>query len=180
MELQIPGRPFVTPWRRGQRPVSAEGETRRPSYSAQPRDFAKQSAPTSPAAEEESAAILNTIESNILEAIGTKRMVGEKIAKPAGYPFNSNLKATLSSMRKRGMTGPPLESLSSTAGPCGPCRLDRDVRSLPPTPTHRQGQPGRIREDLPRPPPAGLPRPLKQNMLPVNIPVVVVIRILNM
>jgi len=48
---------------------------------------------------------LNDTERNILEALGQGTMTGEKLAKRAGYPFNSNLKSTLSSLRKRGILG---------------------------------------------------------------------------
>lgn len=44
-------------------------------------------------------------EENILEALGRDTMIGEKLAKKAGYPYNSNFKSTLSSLRKRGILG---------------------------------------------------------------------------
>ncbi len=46
---------------------------------------------------------LTDTEENILEVIGYGKMSGAQIAKGAGYPLNSNLKATLSSLRKRGI-----------------------------------------------------------------------------
>lgn len=46
---------------------------------------------------------LNEAETNILEALGDGRMIGEIVAKKAGYPFNSNFKNTLSSLVKRGL-----------------------------------------------------------------------------
>src|ERR1043166_9329885 len=51
---------------------------------------AEKSAPNSSAAER--TAPLTDTEQNLLEALGTKRMTGEALAKKAGYPFNSNLK----------------------------------------------------------------------------------------
>jgi hypothetical protein len=49
--------------------------------------------------------ILSDTEQNILEALGTQTMTGEVLAKRAGYPYNSNFKNTLSSLRKRGILG---------------------------------------------------------------------------
>ncbi len=48
---------------------------------------------------------LSHAERTIIEAIGTKTLIGEKLAKTAGYPCNSNFKSTLSSLRKRGILG---------------------------------------------------------------------------
>lgn len=48
---------------------------------------------------------LSDTERNILEALGTQTMTGEVLAKKAGYPYNSNFKSTLSSLRKRGILG---------------------------------------------------------------------------
>jgi len=48
---------------------------------------------------------LNDTDKNIIEALGTKTLIGEELAKKAGYPFNSNFKSTLSSLRKRGILG---------------------------------------------------------------------------
>lgn len=48
---------------------------------------------------------LTDSESNIIEALGTDTLVGEKIAKKAGYPYNSNFKSTLSGLRKRRIIG---------------------------------------------------------------------------
>ena len=48
---------------------------------------------------------LSDTEANIVEALGTQRLTGEALAKQAGYPFNSNFKSTLSSLRKRGVLG---------------------------------------------------------------------------
>lgn len=46
---------------------------------------------------------LNESESNILEALGDRTMIGEELAAKAGYSFNGNFKATLSSLVKRGI-----------------------------------------------------------------------------
>lgn len=46
---------------------------------------------------------LNDTEQNIIEALGCSKMTGQKLAKRAGYRLNANFKATLSSMRKRGL-----------------------------------------------------------------------------
>ena len=51
------------------------------------------------------AAKLSDAEEIIIEALGRETMTGEVVAKKAGYPFNSNFKSTLSSMRKRGLLG---------------------------------------------------------------------------
>ena len=48
---------------------------------------------------------LSDTEANIIEALGDQRLIGEALAKQAGYPFNSNFKSTLSSLRKRGVLG---------------------------------------------------------------------------
>jgi hypothetical protein len=48
---------------------------------------------------------LNDTERNIVEALGTKTLIGEELAKKVGYPYNSNFKSTLSSLRKRGILG---------------------------------------------------------------------------
>jgi len=48
---------------------------------------------------------LKDAERNILEALGRGTMTGEKLAERAGYPFNSNFKSTLSSLRKREILG---------------------------------------------------------------------------
>jgi len=48
---------------------------------------------------------LNDTERNILQALGPDTMTGECLAKKAGYPFNSNFKSTLSSLRKRRILG---------------------------------------------------------------------------
>lgn len=48
---------------------------------------------------------LNDTERNVIEALGTNVLIGEKLAKKAGYPCNSNFKNTLSSLRKRGILG---------------------------------------------------------------------------
>jgi hypothetical protein len=48
---------------------------------------------------------LSDAEQNIIEALGLETMTGEVLAQKAGYPFNSNFKSTLSSMRKRGILG---------------------------------------------------------------------------
>lgn len=44
-------------------------------------------------------------EQNILQALGSDTLTGSELAKRAGYPLNSNFKATLSSLRKRGVLG---------------------------------------------------------------------------
>jgi hypothetical protein len=44
-------------------------------------------------------------EQNILEALGSHSFTGSELARRAGYPFNSNFKHTLSSLRKRGVLG---------------------------------------------------------------------------
>ncbi|MDD5326599.1 MAG: hypothetical protein PHY02_02150 [Phycisphaerae bacterium] len=48
---------------------------------------------------------LTDTESNIVEALNKNEMTGEKLAAKAGYPYNSNFKSTLSSLRKRGILG---------------------------------------------------------------------------
>lgn len=48
---------------------------------------------------------LNEAEQNIIEALHTETLTGEKLAKKAGYPYNSNFKSTLSSLRKRYILG---------------------------------------------------------------------------
>lgn len=48
---------------------------------------------------------LNDTEQNIIEALSKNTLTGEKLAKKAGYPYNSNFKSTLSSLRKRGILG---------------------------------------------------------------------------
>jgi hypothetical protein len=48
---------------------------------------------------------LTDTESNIIEALSTNVMTGEELAVRAGYPYNSNFKSTLSSLRKRGILG---------------------------------------------------------------------------
>ena len=47
------------------------------------------------------APTLNDAERNIIEALDREKLTGEKLAAKAGYPYNSNFKATLSSLRKR-------------------------------------------------------------------------------
>ena len=46
---------------------------------------------------------LNDQESNIVTALKEGTMTGEKLARKAGYPFNSNLRTTLSNLKKRGI-----------------------------------------------------------------------------
>ena len=41
------------------------------------------------------------IERNIVDALKLERLTGERLAKLAGYPYNSNFKATLSDLKKR-------------------------------------------------------------------------------
>ncbi len=49
--------------------------------------------------------ILNDSERNIIEALGTNTLTGEDLSAKAGYPYNSNFKSTLSSLRKRKIIG---------------------------------------------------------------------------
>ncbi len=42
-------------------------------------------------------------ESTILEALGDDELIGEHLAKKAGYPFNSAFRTTVSNMKKRGI-----------------------------------------------------------------------------
>lgn len=51
---------------------------------------------------------LNDTEVSIIEAVGSETLIGEAIAKKLHYPYNSNFKAILSSLRKRGI----LENMS--------------------------------------------------------------------
>lgn len=44
---------------------------------------------------------LNEAEQNIIEALNTSTLTGEKLSAKAGYPYNSNFKKTLSGLRKR-------------------------------------------------------------------------------
>lgn len=55
--------------------------------------------------ESKSTPTLNDAEVNIVEALGTKTLTGEKLSVKAGYPYNSNFKSTLSALRKRGILG---------------------------------------------------------------------------
>lgn len=48
---------------------------------------------------------LTDTEDNILEALGENILTGEKLSIKAGYPYNSNFKSTLASLRKRGILG---------------------------------------------------------------------------
>jgi hypothetical protein len=48
---------------------------------------------------------LTDTEQNIIEALDKNKMNGEPLAKKTGYPYNSNFKNTLSSLRKRGILG---------------------------------------------------------------------------
>lgn len=48
---------------------------------------------------------LNVAEENTIEALGTNTLIGGDLAKKTGYPYNSNFKSTLSSLRKRGILG---------------------------------------------------------------------------
>jgi hypothetical protein len=45
---------------------------------------------------------LNPTEKKLLKTLGRETLTGEELAERAGYPYNSNIKATLSSLRKRG------------------------------------------------------------------------------
>ena len=45
-------------------------------------------------------------ESIILEALGNDELTGEKLAKKAGYTFNSAFRTTVSNMKKRGLLRP--------------------------------------------------------------------------
>lgn len=48
---------------------------------------------------------LNSTEKKLLKVLGNEILTGEKIAERAGYRFNSNIKSTLSSLKKRGFLG---------------------------------------------------------------------------
>lgn len=48
---------------------------------------------------------LNDAEQYIIEALGTKTLIGEELAREAGYPYNSNFKSTLARLRKRAILG---------------------------------------------------------------------------
>jgi hypothetical protein len=48
---------------------------------------------------------LSETEKNIIEALNTDTLTGEKLAAKAGYPPNSNFKSTLAGLRKRGILG---------------------------------------------------------------------------
>ena len=48
---------------------------------------------------------LNDTEQNIIEALDTNTLTGERLSVEAGYPYNSNFKSTLSELRKRGILG---------------------------------------------------------------------------
>lgn len=48
---------------------------------------------------------LNNTEGFIIEALQRNTIIGEKLAEKAGYPYNSNFKNILSSLRKRGILG---------------------------------------------------------------------------
>jgi hypothetical protein len=72
---------------------------------AEKKKEAEQPASGHAKAEQNDRPILSDTEQNILEALGTETMTGEVLAKRAGYPYNSNFKNTLSSLRKRGILG---------------------------------------------------------------------------
>jgi hypothetical protein len=48
---------------------------------------------------------LNDAEHNIIEALGNETLIGERLAKEAGYPYNFKFKSSLSGLRKRGILG---------------------------------------------------------------------------
>jgi hypothetical protein len=48
---------------------------------------------------------LNATEKRLLNALGDKTLTGEELASRANYPYNSNIKQTLSSLVKRGILG---------------------------------------------------------------------------
>jgi len=48
---------------------------------------------------------LNDAEQCIIEALAKETLTGEKLAKKAGYPYNSNFKSTLARLRKRAILG---------------------------------------------------------------------------
>ena len=48
---------------------------------------------------------MNACEQDVVEAIGHNLLIGEELAKAAGYPCNSNFKSTLSRLRKREILG---------------------------------------------------------------------------
>lgn len=43
------------------------------------------------------------MEENVIEALGTKTLTGQQIAREAGYPFDRPLRLCLASMRARGL-----------------------------------------------------------------------------
>jgi hypothetical protein len=48
---------------------------------------------------------LNATEKKLLRALGDDTLTGEELARSAGYPYNSNIKQTLSSLVKRSILG---------------------------------------------------------------------------
>lgn len=65
-------------------------------------EFVRQRRP--PAAEvDKPAPRLTDREQDIIEALGEGKMIGEKIAKAAGYEYDGHLKGTLASLVKRGL-----------------------------------------------------------------------------
>ncbi|KPK43762.1 MAG: hypothetical protein AMJ65_04945 [Phycisphaerae bacterium SG8_4] len=48
---------------------------------------------------------INDTEQDIIEALGSGTLTGEKLAKEAGHPYNFKFKSSLSGLRKRGILG---------------------------------------------------------------------------
>jgi len=48
---------------------------------------------------------INDTEQDIIEALDSETLTGEKLAKEAGYPYNFKFKSNLSGLRKRGILG---------------------------------------------------------------------------
>jgi len=72
-------------------------------------DLAKKPAKIEPKAKAEGKRVappeLNDTEQYTIEALSEDTLTGERLAKKAGYPYNSNFKSTLSGLRKRGILG---------------------------------------------------------------------------
>jgi hypothetical protein len=58
--------------------------------------------------------VLNEMEQDILAALGAETLTGQEVADRAGYPYESNFRLTLASMRRRGL-------LAGNAGDRGYC-----------------------------------------------------------
>jgi hypothetical protein len=87
----------------------AQGSVKQETAAAMPRDAGGETAARSVTAGAirclDSKIELTDTEHNTIKALGRAILTGEKLAKKAGYPFNSNFKNTLSSLRKRGILG---------------------------------------------------------------------------